>query len=139
MYFRLFVWLHCVFPLCTFVYLLTLCIHTQIPEDDFKVKTTSKTKMTTRCKYFLKKVFYSFPQPHLSARAFLYPFLLKHDIYEILIFFNSLLFWGGYQIKRGRWDLVCYARKNYIYFLYILPSLKSFLKFSTFSFFKCLQ
>ena len=42
MFFCLFLWLHCVSSLCTFVRFLTLCIHTLIHDDDFKVRTTSK-------------------------------------------------------------------------------------------------
>ena len=37
-----FVWLHCAYPLCTFVCLFTLCIHTLICEDDFKVTTLKR-------------------------------------------------------------------------------------------------
>ena len=91
-----FVWLHCASPLCTFVSFMTLCIHTIIHEDDFKVKTLKRiwpqgANMSLKSMGF----FHPIPPPFQGPVSFALTIFLKQDIYQIFIFFNSPLLCRG--------------------------------------------
>ena len=136
-------------PHCRTIFLLAglsfsfiaFCIHTLIHEVDFKVKTTSKTKMASRCQYFLLKCFIPPPPGQGPGELFSNQFFqnmifMKYQFSSIPLFYE-----GGYlvtciKVKHTNgwriWHVI--LEKSHLYLIYTAIC-ERFLKVSAFSYF----